>query len=79
MPVGPYMQFSINRNASGDFKHIGVIERAKLIGQEWKALNESEKKVSTTTSSSLGSIERGMADECDRNTKISTEKTPAAM
>ena len=45
-PATAYIQFSVNRQASGDFKNIGVAERAKLIGQEWKALSESEKKVS---------------------------------
>ena len=45
-PASSYIQFSINRQASGDFKNISVGERAKLIGKEWKALSESEKKVS---------------------------------
>ena len=44
-PITNYFQFSINRQASGDFKNIPVSERAKLIGQEWKALSESEKQV----------------------------------
>ena len=44
-PASSYLQFSINRQASGDFRNIPVSQRAKLIGQEWKALSESEKKV----------------------------------
>lgn len=44
-PLTPYIQFSVDRHASGDFRNIGIGERAKLIGQEWKALSESEKKV----------------------------------
>lgn len=43
--LNPFLQFSINRNASGDFKNISITERAKLIGQEWKALSAEEKKV----------------------------------
>lgn len=39
------MQFSISRQASGDFQNIAVQERAKLISQEWKALSEEEKQV----------------------------------
>lgn len=46
-PTSPFLHFSINRNASGDFRNISLAERAKLIGQEWKALDESEKKVSS--------------------------------
>ncbi|KAK3672256.1 hypothetical protein LTR78_007796 [Recurvomyces mirabilis] len=42
-PISSYFQFSINRQASGDFKNITVQERAKLIGQEWKALSQEEK------------------------------------
>lgn len=44
-PASSYLQFSINRQASGDFRNIPVSERGKLIGKEWKALSESEKKV----------------------------------
>lgn len=44
-PVSAYIQFSINRQNSGDFKNIAIAQRAKLIGQEWKALSESDKKV----------------------------------
>lgn len=47
-PASSFIQFSINRQASGDFRNIPVAERAKLIGQEWKALSESEKKVSSS-------------------------------
>lgn len=44
-PSTPYLVFSINRQASGDFANIKIGERAKLIAQEWKALSESEKSV----------------------------------
>lgn len=44
--ASPYVQFSINRHASGDFRNIRFEERAKLIGQEWKALSQEEKDVS---------------------------------
>jgi hypothetical protein len=45
-PLSPFVLFSMSRNQSGDFKHIAVTERAKLIGQEWRALSEDEKAVS---------------------------------
>lgn len=40
-----YIQFSIDRHASGDFVHMTVVESARLIGREWKALDAAEKKV----------------------------------
>ncbi|KAK3720326.1 hypothetical protein LTR37_003737 [Vermiconidia calcicola] len=43
-PASAFIQFSVNRQASGDFKNIAVTERVKLIAQEWKALDESEKE-----------------------------------
>lgn len=45
-PVTAYLQFNLNRQKSGDFQNIKMTERAKLIGQEWKALSEEEKNVS---------------------------------
>jgi len=45
-PLSSYVQFMINRTASGDFKNIRPTERVKLIGQEWHALSETEKNVS---------------------------------
>lgn len=39
-----YIFFSNSRQASGDFKHIAVRERAKLIGQEWNAMSAEEKE-----------------------------------
>lgn len=44
-PLTAYVQFTINRNATGDFRNIKISERAKLIGQEWKTLSEDEKQV----------------------------------
>lgn len=43
--LSAYLLFSAARQDSGDFKHISVPERAKLIGQEWKALSEDEREV----------------------------------
>jgi hypothetical protein len=40
-----FVQFSVSRQASGDFKHMKVGDRQKLIGQEWKALSEEEQQV----------------------------------
>lgn len=45
----PYLAFNVNRRASGDFNGITIIEGAKLIGQEWKALSADEKKVRPPT------------------------------
>ena len=45
-PGGAFIQFSVNRQSSGDFRNISAPERAKLISQEWKALDAEEKKVS---------------------------------
>lgn len=77
-PVTAYIQFSINRNASGDFRNISLGERAKLIGQEWRALNESEKKVrlSLTNSARASTLWKGVvdADLNHRNTRTSNTK-----
>jgi hypothetical protein len=43
--LSSYLIFSASRQESGDFKNIAVPERAKLIGQEWKALTQEEKEV----------------------------------
>lgn len=48
-PRSAYVQFTVDRFASGDFAHMTVPESAKLIGREWKALNASEKKACTST------------------------------
>lgn len=45
-PVTPYILFSKERYASGDFEKMGISEPAKLIAREWKALDASAKKVS---------------------------------
>lgn len=50
-PVTSYVHFSISRQASGDFNNIKIGERAKLISQEWKALDAEEKQVSDDVSS----------------------------
>jgi hypothetical protein len=44
-----FVQFSVSRQASGDFKNILLGERAKLLGQEWKALSGEEKQVNDST------------------------------
>ncbi|GAB7338902.1 hypothetical protein MBLNU457_5584t1 [Dothideomycetes sp. NU457] len=40
----PFLLFSNDRRASGDFKNIALADVSKLLGQEWKALGESEKQ-----------------------------------
>ncbi|XP_014554617.1 hypothetical protein COCVIDRAFT_39489 [Bipolaris victoriae FI3] len=42
--LNPYALFFRARHASGDFKGISAVDASKLIGAEWKALNESEKQ-----------------------------------
>ncbi|KAF2638159.1 hypothetical protein P280DRAFT_471825 [Massarina eburnea CBS 473.64] len=44
MPASPYLRFSNERRATGDFKAIKVIEAVKLIAAEWKVLSDAEKK-----------------------------------
>jgi hypothetical protein len=44
-PALAYATFFGDRSVSPDFKTIKVSDRAKLIAQEWKALNAGEKKV----------------------------------
>jgi hypothetical protein len=44
-PSNAYAIFSTDRQASGDFKGIKVVDRAKLIGAEWNSLSAGEKKV----------------------------------
>lgn len=46
-PATAFALFMTNRTASGDFRNLSNSDRMKLIGQEWKTLNEDEKKVST--------------------------------
>jgi hypothetical protein len=41
----PYIRFSSERLRSPDFQGIAFGERAKLVANEWKALDPSEKKV----------------------------------
>ena len=43
--IGPYALFTRERWASGDMKGIEVVQAAKLIGQEWRALSADEKSV----------------------------------
>ncbi|EMD01052.1 hypothetical protein BAUCODRAFT_193877 [Baudoinia panamericana UAMH 10762] len=43
-PLSAFVQFTVNRNASGDFKHIALPERAKLIAEEWRGLSGGEKE-----------------------------------
>ncbi len=44
-PNAPYIVFSKERWASGDFKNLRVAEASRLIGAEWKALSADEAKV----------------------------------
>lgn len=41
----PFLRFSLERRATGDFKNIAIPDASKLIGKEWHALTESEKQV----------------------------------
>jgi hypothetical protein len=53
-PTAAYVLFSTERTKSGDFTDIVVKDRGRIIGDEWKALPDSDKKVSismTATSS----------------------------
>jgi len=43
-PINAFTYFSVNRHSSGDFRNISLVDRSKLISQEWKALSEEEKK-----------------------------------
>ncbi|QDS74335.1 hypothetical protein FKW77_004505 [Venturia effusa] len=43
-PMSAYLAFSMDRRASGDFKNITLLESAKLITDEWKALSPAETK-----------------------------------
>lgn len=49
-----YVQFVVSRNASGDFKNISLVERSKLVAQEWKALDDEEKQVRDSMQRSRG-------------------------
>ncbi|CAK4032075.1 Hypothetical predicted protein [Lecanosticta acicola] len=53
-PVNGFTHFTVNRHASGDFKKIAIAESAKLIAQEWKALNQDEKEKYNKLSSKDG-------------------------
>ena len=39
------MQFSRERYASGDLKHMSIKDAGRLIGNEWKSLTDAERKV----------------------------------
>jgi len=45
-PMTQYGQFTKDRHASGDFARMTIAESAKLIAKEWKALSDTDKKVS---------------------------------
>ena len=45
-PLSSYIKFSQERFASGDLAGMSTAERGKLVGREWQALSDSEKKVS---------------------------------
>jgi hypothetical protein len=44
-PESGFLKFSVERRATGDYKHIALGDATKLITQEWKDLSESDKKV----------------------------------
>ncbi|KAL8863098.1 MAG: hypothetical protein Q9178_000472 [Gyalolechia marmorata] len=43
-PRTAYVNFTVQRHRSGDFAGMSFTEAAKLIGAEWRALSESDKK-----------------------------------
>ena len=50
-PRTAYVNFSAQRHRSGDFAGMSITEASKLISAEWRALSESDKKVSLLTCS----------------------------
>ena len=46
-PVSSYIQFNVDRLASGDFDGISLRDRSRLIGHEWKELDETDRQVSS--------------------------------
>lgn len=46
LPLTSFMRFHLERLDSGDYKHMTIPERGRLIGREWRELSASEKKVS---------------------------------
>lgn len=74
-----YIQFSVSRQASGDFSHISLPERSKLIGQEWKALSEDEKQVRNPSSiEKPQTTHEPKANRYLRNTVTFNARTPSA-
>lgn len=45
-PASAYIAYSVQRMATGDFKNILPTDRTKLVAEEWKELDQSEKRVS---------------------------------
>lgn len=44
-PLTGYLTYSTRRNASGDFDGVPVVERARKVAEEWKALSSEEVQV----------------------------------
>ena len=76
-----YLAFSSARQNSGDFKHIALTDRAKLIAEEWKALDVEEKEVSLQpVSRERSSNHEQNADNAHcRNTTSLPKQTRSAM
>lgn len=63
-----YAQFTKARWASGDLRGVPIVDAAKLIAEEWKALPEAQKKVwrsprGTRLRPTMTNIFQGYVDE----------------
>jgi hypothetical protein len=79
-PATPFILFAVNRHASGDFKHIAVTERLRLISREWKELSESEKEVCLCIEASPPSDANVLGRNTNRlllRTALATKKSTA--
>lgn len=45
-PITSFLQFNVDRLATGDFKGMSLEDKGRLIGYEWKELDEDKKQVS---------------------------------
>lgn len=68
-PLTPFMQFSKERRASGDFKHLAAGDILKQLAREWAAMTPEDKKVRVP----MDVLVWGMIADCVfpcRNTKM---------
>lgn len=62
-----FIDFSVERHRSGDLKHMSLADAARLVGQEWKSLNDADKKVGLTRSSVLTCADAWRSTEVSRD------------